>query len=396
MKLVGLILCLALAAAACGGDGVRPVATTVIGVEGEHDWEDCEEPIRDDHLVLSDIGLDDWDGTELALIEVAAIPEAIEVVAHPDSGQLFVTTQKGELMVVEPDGSTNRVLDLRRRVSVGEERGLLGVTFAPDGVHAYLSFTDTEGSVVVEEYGFPGWFDRREVLLLEQPERWHNGGHMEFGPDGYLYMGLGDGGNIGDPDRLAQDRNTLYGSIIRIDPSTSEGYEIPEGNPFGDGRAEIVAYGLRNPWQFSFDSETGDLWIGDVGQNCWEEIDRMPAGSFGQNFGWSRQEGPMPFRHDLPADYVAPVLSYDHSGTCAVTGGVVYRGSAIPDLVGMYVFADYCRGQLMAMPADGSSPDEVWELGVAERLLVSFGVDGDGELLIVGKDNGVFRLTPAP
>lgn len=387
---IGLVLLLV----ACGGSE-RSTATTTISLEREFLWEDCAADILSDHVTLSDVDRSAWEGPELQLELVAEIPEAIEATSHPDTGHLYVTTQEGELYELVPGRQPEVVLDLRRRVSVGEERGLLGVAFPPDGELGYVSFTDTDGAVVIEEYRYPSWTDRRQVFFLEQPQRWHNGGHMEFGPDGYLYVGLGDGGNIGDPDRLAQDRNTLYGTIIRIDPSRGEAYEVPDDNPFDDGHAEIVAYGLRNPWQFSFDSDSGDLWIGDVGQNCWEEIDRMPAGTFGQNFGWSRVEGPMRFRNDVPADYEPPVLSFFHDRACAVTGGVVYRGAAIPELGGQYVFADYCRGRLMAFSADGASPDEVWDLGVSQALLVSFGLDRSGEILVVGKDLGVLRLSLA-
>ncbi len=394
MRRTAFALCLTMLAVSCGTEA-RSTATTVITQNEEYAWEDCEADLISDHVILSDVGPIEWEGQPLALETVAEVPQAIEVAADPVTGRLYVTTQDGELFELDGNGNATSVLDLRRRVSVGEERGLLGLEFTENGSHTYVSFTDTEGAVVIEEYGQPGWTDRREVFFLEQPERWHNGGHMEIGPDGYLYVGLGDGGNIGDPDRLAQDRNTLYGTIIRIDPTSGQTYEVPDGNPFADGLPEIVAYGLRNPWQFSFDAESGDLWLGDVGQNCWEEIDRIPAGAFGQNFGWSRVEGPMRFRHDIPDDYVAPVLSYFHDGACSITGGLVYHGSAIPELAGHYLFADYCRGRLMAFAADGASPDVVWDLGVKQSLLVSFGLDADGEVLVVGKDIGVLRLVPA-
>jgi glucose/arabinose dehydrogenase len=270
----------------------------------------------------------------------------------------------------------------------------------------YVNFTDVDGDTRVVAYAMAGDradpSSRREVLFVDQPYSNHNGGNLVFGPDGYLYIGLGDGGSGGDPHGNAQSLGTLLGKMLRIDPRPADGapYRIPADNPFvttPGARPEIWAYGLRNPWRYSFDRATGDLWIGDVGQSAWEEVDRQPASSTGgENYGWNVREGSHPYAAGgSPPGAVDPVFDYSHSdGGCVVTGGYVYRGAAIPDLVGTYVFADFCLGKIEGLRLDG---DQVVheQLGVAAGPVSSFGEDAQGELYILSLAGGVYRLAPA-
>lgn len=283
------------------------------------------------------------------------------------------------------------------------EQGLLGLAFSPDG-HLYVNFTDTAGDTHVSEFAFAGGSadpaTRRDLLFVDQPFANHNGGTLAFGPDGYLYVGLGDGGFGGDPFGNAQNLGTLLGKLLRIDPTPSGGsqYTIPSDNPFvgvpGE-RPEIWAYGLRNPWKYSFDRSTGDLWIADVGQRMWEEVDLQPAASpGGENYGWDRLEGTHPFEGDPPAEHVLPVYEYDHSGgRCSVTGGYVYRGSGGPTLAGAYLFGDFCQGALRALRLVNGQP-VVEDLGAVVPGLTSFGEDAAGELYAFSLAGPMFRLHP--
>jgi glucose/arabinose dehydrogenase len=242
---------------------------------------------------------------------------------------------------------------------------------------------------------------RRNVLTQTQPFENHNGGDIMFGPDGYLYIGLGDGGSGGDPQGNGQNLGTLLGKLLRIDPSGGDPYAIPADNPFvGDPNAkgEIWAYGLRNPWRFSFDAGTGDLLIGDVGQSDWEEIDWAPANSKGgENYGWGSMEGTHPFRGGTePANHVPPIHEYDRNGLgCSVTGGYVYRGKAIPDLEGQYVYSDYCDGTVRTLQVEDGKVTGQSDLGVNGGEVVSFVQDGDGELYTLAIGGTISRIDPA-
>jgi glucose/arabinose dehydrogenase len=293
-------------------------------------------------------------------------------------------------------------------VSLGSEQGLLGLAFSPDGAFLYIDYTDVAGDTHVAELAFAdGVADtatERDVLVVAQPFRNHNGGALSFGPDGHLYVALGDGGSADDPMGNGQSTSTLLGKLLRISPRPADGqpYGIPEDNPFvgdADARPEIWALGLRNPWRFSFDRETGDLWIGDVGQNAWEEIDFEPAGSAGgTNFGWNLFEGNAEFSGDPegvvtePPVYVYPL---EDRQTCAVTGGYVYRGAAIPSLVGAYVFADFCGGRIQFLRVEKGRAVEHGFLGPVVPNLASFGEDADGELYVLSLSGQVYRLAPA-
>jgi glucose/arabinose dehydrogenase len=341
------------------------------------------------------------------LEHVATLEQPLAMAVRPGDPALYVA-EKGGLIVAVRDGEVDPdpVLDLSGEVSSGSEQGLLGLAFAPEGSFLYVNYTDINGDTHVTEFvmrdGQADPASRRDVLFVGQPFSNHNGGDLVFGPDGYLYVGLGDGGSGGDPYDNGQSLSTLLGKMLRIDPRPSgdRPYGIPPDNPFlsrSDARPEIWAYGLRNPWRYSFDRLTGDLWIGDVGQSSWEEVDVQPAGSGGgENYGWNRMEGSHPYGDARPPDdAVPPVFEYSHdSGGCVVTGGYVYRGEAIPDLYGAYVFADFCLGQLEALRLrDGRVTDHRF-LGPVVPALSSFGEDASGELYAMSLDGGVSKLMP--
>jgi glucose/arabinose dehydrogenase len=280
----------------------------------------------------------------------------------------------------------------------------LGLAFSPDAGWLYVDFTDVAGDTRVEAFamarGRAEEASRREILFVDQPYANHNGGQLAFGPDDYLYIGLGDGGSGGDPHGNGQALGTLLGKIVRVEPTpdAAEPYRIPTDNPFvgrADARPEIGAYGLRNPWRFSFDPATGDLWIGDVGQSAWEEIDLEPAGSGGgRNYGWNAMEGAHPYGDGEPEpSFVRPVYEYAHDGSsCSVTGGEIYRGAAIPALDGWYVFADFCRGELEALGEHRDGTRAHVGLGLEVPNVASFGTDALGELYVLSLGGPVYRL----
>ena len=327
-------------------------------------------------------------------------------------GDLYVLEQTGTVRVVRDGRLDERAfLDLRDRVTTGGERGLLGLAFGPPGSdgpsEAYVHFSGAGGDTVlmrmpiVDGTAVPE--QGREMLRLDQPYGNHNGGQLVVGPDGMLYLGLGDGGSGGDPLRAGQDLGTWLGSILRLDPR-GEPYAVPADNPYaaGGGAPEIWVSGLRNPWRFSFDPATGDLWIADVGQNDTEEIDRLaPEEAAGANLGWSILEGDRCFQSEGcdRTGTVLPVAVYRHADGLgrSVTGGYVYRGDRIPALVGRYVFGDFVGGTVMAIDADAGSdgpvaPTLLARLGFA---VSSFGTDADGELLVLDYQGGrLFRLVP--
>ncbi|HET7082909.1 MAG TPA: PQQ-dependent sugar dehydrogenase [Candidatus Limnocylindria bacterium] len=334
--------------------------------------------------------------------------------AGDGSGRLFVNERGGRIRVVDADGSlSERVfVDLSGSLEAGGERGLLGVAFHPDFAangRVFVHYSRRgDGATVISELTASA--DRstanpaseRIILTHEQPFANHNGGQIAFGPDGYLYIGLGDGGSGGDPFMNAQARDVLLGKLLRIDvdgpPAPNKEYAIPADNPYaGDGVSpdaglpEIWARGLRNPWRFSFDRATGELYIGDVGQNAWEEIDRQPAGSVGgENYGWHLFEGTH-CSSGCDIAVVAPVAQYGHDVGCSVSGGYVYRGTAQPALVGTYLFSDYCAGTIWTLAAGGGlTPLPLAESGLR---VSSFGEGEDGEIYLVDIfGGGLYRV----
>jgi glucose/arabinose dehydrogenase len=326
------------------------------------------------------------------------------VTAPPGDARLFVVEKPGRVRIVRAGRLLpTPFLNVVNRVSTGGEQGLLGLAFHPkyaDNGRFYVNYTDRGGDTRVVEYRVSSSPNRaaagsaRVILTVDQPYANHNGGHIAFGPDGMLYIGMGDGGSGGDPENHGQRTNTLLGKMLRIDVDTPSGgrpYGIPAGNAFpnGGGRAEILHWGLRNPWRFSFDRASGDLWMGDVGQNAIEEIDFAPKGSSGLNFGWNAFEGTKAFGGTANGPTVNPVAQYTHSKGCSVTGGYVYRGSRVPSLRGRYVYADFCSGRTWSMRA-GPRPGDVREItGRLSRSLknvFSFGEDAAGEMYVMADD----------
>ena len=330
--------------------------------------------------------------------------QPLALATRPNDPTLYVAQKTGEVVALGRKRVTRRpVLDLSDEVSQGGEQGLLGLTFSPDGSLLYVNMTDLAGDTRVIEFRMRGTRavlrSRREVLFVDQPYTNHNGGHLAFGPDGYLYIGLGDGGSAGDPEDNAQDVGSLLGKMLRIDPRAKGRmpYRIPPDNPFvGDpgARPEIWAFGLRNPWRYSFDRATGDLWIADVGQSAREEIDLQPDPGGGHNYGWDGYEGTLVYEEPLPEDAVEPVHEYGRDAGGTVIGGYVYRGLSLPELQGAYVFGDYFEPALRALVPAGRGFKEV-PLGLEVPSLSAFGEDSSGELYALSLSGGVYRLRPA-
>jgi len=331
------------------------------------------------------------------------------------TGRMFVVEQAGRIRIAEAATLLpTPFLDISERVdSQGTEQGLLGLAFHPDFVENgefFVCYTDYYKHDVISRFKVSGGADRADtgsesvLLTVDEPFSNHNGGVLKFGPDGYLYAGLGDGGSGGDPLGNAQNRDSLLGKVLRIDVDHGDPYAVPADNPFlhGEGRPEIWAYGLRNPWRLSFDQATGDLFIGDVGQARWEEVDFMPAGTpGGTNFGWNYREGQHPFAGSPPASLPLdpPVAEYGHSeGGCSITGGYVYRG-AMQDWAGIYLYGDYCSGKIWGLLHQG---DEGSGLNWQTRLLfetganiTTFGQDTAGEVYFAGRAGTIYRLEQA-
>ena len=364
---------------------------------------------------------------ELDLQEIADLDEPVALAPRPGSRDLYIAEKGGRIRLIKVEeeefGSnegqltyqlqTTPLLDISDRVINQGERGLLGMAFSSDGRKLYLDYTrQPDGHTIVAEYalGDSTRIDRasrRELLLVEQPFPNHNGGQLAIGPDGYLYIALGDGGSGGDPRGHGQDTSTLLGSILRIDPeSDTEGgpaYSIPEGNPFADGEdgaPEIWLYGTRNPWRFSFDTETGDLWVADVGQNAFEEINLLRSdGGFdagrGDNLGWAEMEGTHPFDGgENPDGAVLPIFEYGRDEGCSVIGGFVYRGEDIAGLQGTYLYADYCGTGVRGLQVDGDVVIDArtWDLPVEKAY--SLGQDDAGELYLMLESGPVLKLVP--
>ncbi len=322
--------------------------------------------------------------------------------------EAVVVTQRGQIWRVQVEGEAAPELfgDVSGRLirPLANEEGLLGLAFSPDfqtDGFVYLYYTAGEPRrSVLSRFQVDGQaldLDSEEVILeVPQPFSNHNGGQIAFGPDGYLYVALGDGGSGGDPLGNGQNLATLLGAILRIDVAVERGYTIPPYNPFVStpgARPEIYAYGLRNPWRFSFDRATGDLWAADVGKNRKEEVDRIVPGG---NYGWNIMEGFQCFRRD-PCSAVGllpPRAVYSHDDGCSITGGFVYRGPSMPELDGWYVYGDYCSGKVWALnTADDSPPVLLADTGLS---ISSFGELPDGELLAVTFDEALFRLEREP
>lgn len=347
--------------------------------------------------------------TVFVLTPIGEFDAPVEVIHRVGDNRDFVVEQSGRIIAAAATG-TEAVADVSALTSVAGERGLLGAAFHPSEAYVYVHYTDVAGDTVVDEFAIDPTSavaddaSRRNVLRIEQPYENHNGGELTFGPDGYLYLGLGDGGLADDPIRAALDLTSPLGKILRIDPTLSasgEAFTVPADNPFIDlpeADPTIWSYGLRNPWKFSFDAATGDLWIADVGQNQYEEInqavavDGMSAGR-GVSFGWSAFEGDERFNEDQTADgHTAPFATYPRDeGKCSVSGGAVYRGADLP-LEGWYVFGDYCTGSIWAFDSTDASADPTGREIANVGALVAVVADGDGGLFAVSNSGTVYRV----
>jgi glucose/arabinose dehydrogenase len=347
--------------------------------------------------------------------QVATVPGRPLAIANAGdgSGRLFVAEQGGRIYVIT-NGSVRGTpfLDLSGRISCCGERGLLGLAFHPDfptDPRVFVDYTDPSGATVVSSFtvdpGTPNQADPgSEVVILTVPQPYanHNGGTILFGPDGYLYISLGDGGSGGDPLNNGQSLGTLLGKILRIDIDHSSGgasYAIPASNPFtgtAGAKGEIWLYGLRNPFRFSFDRATGDLWIGDVGQNAWEEVDVARAGVGGLNLGWRVMEGNHcynPSSGCSTSGKTLPVVEYSHDFGCAVIGGYVYRGSASPVLRGGYVFTDECSGLTWAVRAAASGPQALVQVAAGPGNIAGYGESESGELYAASLGGQIYRIS---
>ena len=316
------------------------------------------------------------------------------------SGRLFVVEKIGHIHIIENGQLIDApFLNIEDRVNDNSnEMGLLGLAFHPNYAqngYFFVNYTGSGGDTFISRFQVSGDPNRANpssevnLLRINQPYPNHNGGGLDFGPDGYLYAGLGDGGSAGDPQGNGQKLTTLLGKILRLDVDSAEPYAVPADNPFGD---EIWTYGLRNPWRIAFDSVTGDLYIGDVGQNVWEEINYLPAGSpGGANFGWKFREGAHSYDGSAPAGLTDPVAEYSHAeGGCSVTGGYVYRGS-MPEWNGIYLYGDYCTGFVWGLiQVDGGWQAQL--LFDTDVNITSFGQNEAGEVYLVGDGGGVYKL----
>ena len=342
----------------------------------------------------------------------SGLDQPLFLTSPPGDARLFVVERTGRIRVIKAGVLQPRpFLDVTARItSAGGEQGLLGLAFAPDYATSgrfYVDYTDVNGDTRVMRYAVSSDPDSADpasaqvVLAQAQPFSNHNGGMLAFGPDGMLYVGLGDGGSAGDPQGNGQNRGVLLGKILRLDVSGAGAYSVPAGNPFSSpDRPEIWCYGLRNPWRFSFDRQNGDLYIGDVGQNQHEEVDVATAasgGGRGINFGWNTMEGRACYSPKIGCDTTGlamPVIDYDHGQGCSVTGGYVYRGTAVPALRGHYLYADYCSSWVRSFRYAGGQALEQTDWGTLPGQPLSFGEDADGELYVLLQSGVVVRVAP--
>lgn len=350
----------------------------------------------------------DLDAASVALAPVTtALTRPVALGWRAGDDRMYAAEQGGTIRIVDPatGAVVGTALTLTGIANTGE-RGLLGLDFSADGTKLYVDYTDAAGSITVAEYTMAGDVavpgSARVLLSIPHPRTNHNGGQLTIGPDGMLYIGTGDGGGSGDPDLNGQNLNTLLGAILRIDPTPSMSlpYSIPTDNPFvgqAGRRGEIWMYGLRNPWRFTFDRATDDLWIADVGQGLYEEVDFAPAGVGGTNWGWNLREGFHAYAGAPPPGGQDPLFEQSHAdGWCSVIGGYVYRGSAIANLDGAYIYGDLCRSVLSAAAQSGGNLTDQADLPVGLAQITTFGEDHDGELYVANLSGTVSKLVAPP
>lgn len=366
--------------APAGTSAIAPTTTTL------------EEPAATTTTAAPDLA-----AVSIALEEFASGFESpVAMAFRPGDGRAYVAEQAGRVRAVE-DGAPVDPPVISVDVSRGNEQGLLGIAFSLDGTKLYVDYTDPDGNTHVDEYTMDGDTagNRRELLFVEQPFPNHNGGQLVVDGNGLLYVALGDGGSGGDPQENAQNTASLLGKILRIDPNGAP-YAIPSDNPFvatPGARPEIWMYGLRNPWRFSFDRATGDVWIADVGQDAWEEVDFVSAAeASGVNWGWDEREATHEFEGPIPEGARDPIAERPLGDYCALIGGFVYRGSAIASLNGAYLFSDNCRGRIEGIAQQGGALFAQQDLGVEVASPTTFGEGPDGELYVVSREGTVYRL----
>lgn len=347
-------------------------------------------------------------GLRLEMV-ASGLQSPVHLAAPPGDDRLFVVEQAGRIRIIDGTGLRPQpFLDITERVGSGGERGLLSVAFRPDYAQSgefFIDYTDRSGNTRIERYTVSADPDvadpasGRIVLGVDQPFPNHNGGLVTFGPDGMLYIGLGDGGSGGDPQGNGQNRSTLLGSILRID-ITVEPFAVPADNPFvgeASARPELWATGLRNPWRFSFDEPGGHLYIADVGQNQYEEVNVVDRSAGAINYGWSVMEASHCFGSPscAMAGLTLPVLEYDHGDGCSVTGGYVYRGSSIPGITGHYFYSDYCSGWIRSFRYTAGEAVEQTDWGLDAGRVLSFGRDSSGEIYVLNSAGVVYRIAAA-
>ncbi len=344
----------------------------------------------------------------IGLVPIGSFEQPVDLAWRRGDTTAYIVERVGRITPLRNGSAGTAVLDITSLTNGEGERGLLGLTFNGDGSRAYVNHTDNSGDTVIAEYSVSadGTFDpasRRVLLQVDQPYANHNGGNVTIGPDGMLYIGMGDGGDGGDPQRFSLNVSSLLGKILRIDPAPSGNspYTVPADNPFigvPGARPEIWSVGVRNPWRFSFDSLTGDLWIADVGQNALEEITvawAADGGGRGLNFGWSAFEGTERFNDDQSPDGATPPIhQYEHGDQgCSISGGAVYRGVEIAALVGWYVWGDYCSGQIQGLRVQDRAVVQVLPLAIQGQN-TAIRVGPDGELWAISIGGEVARIVP--
>lgn len=363
-----------------------------------------------------------WDIQDFELVTVASLNQPISLAVRPEAQEIWVAERAGRIRIIDWKASSETeefllrsepVLDIVDLVGSEGEGGLLGITFSANGEQLYVHYTDKAIDSVVAEYdvdpetGMVDAASNRTLLQIDQPFSNHNGGEIQLGPDGLLYIGLGDGGSAADPEGNGQNRSTLLGGVLRLDPRPDgdAAFTVPADNPLvgdPDGRDELWLWGVRNPWRFSFDSETGDLWLADVGQGEVEEINvflSSDGAGRGANLGWNIVEGDQPFAGDADPTLASPIYTYPHEqGACSVTGGQVYRGELAPSLDGVYLFADYCQGAIVGLELldDGSVIAADLPLDREVDKVIAFGLGPANEVFVMEQVTGrISRVQPA-
>ncbi len=385
-----------------------PLSTDTTGVETIPELPEVTEtstPSAKDHVGdFPDPGLYTWQ------LITDGFSKPLGMTVPESNPQLFYILEQAGVIRVLREGEIlpDPFLDIRKQInSKGNEQGLLGMAldpqYAQNGIF-YLNYSNSKGDTTISRFqanpDLLSTDSQSEQILLtqEQPYSNHNGGNLVIGPDGFLYIGFGDGGSGGDPQGNAQNPETLLGKMVRIAVQNQDSYGVPETNPFASGsggRPEIWAMGLRNPWRFSFDMLTGGLYIADVGQGEWEEINfTQPVLSPNYNYGWDYFEGTHPFEGQPPGDvdFIEPVYEYDHSQGCSVTGGYVYRGTELSEWNGVYFFGDYCNGKIWGMLPDGDGSWKVSLLFESGQNISSFGQDRSGEVYLISHTGSIYKL----